>query len=214
MSEAIDRRMTRRRPGAPRRTPGSRLAADLRKPERPTADAGVVDRSQLHESRRGHRRLLFAARPESGRRLLSAARASVLAVTRYFRFREAEDARTSDQSRVTSPSVRLWSRRDGCSSSRQRRQPNMAIRSSSTRRWIRSIRTPLPPATSSGSGSTPATPCAATRSASIARARGAWVVYGGIHSTLFPDECHERGEAHAAVRGDGDHVWAHGARRL
>jgi len=42
----------------------------------------------------------------------------------------------------------------------------------------------------------------------LARARGAWVVYGGIHSTLFPDECHERGEAHAAVRGDGDHVWA------
>ena len=34
------------------------------------------------------------------------------------------------------------------------------------------------------------------------------MVYGGIHSTLFPDECHERGEAHAAVRGDGDHVWA------
>ena len=38
----------------------------------------------------------------------------------------------------------------------------------------------------------------------LARARGAHVVYGGIHATLFPDECHERGAAHAVVRGDGD----------
>ena len=42
----------------------------------------------------------------------------------------------------------------------------------------------------------------------LARARGAHVVYGGIHATLFPDECHERGAAHAVVRGDGDLVWA------
>lgn len=40
-----------------------------------------------------------------------------------------------------------------------------------------------------------------------ARARGAWVVYGGIHSTLFPDEVHERGAAHAVVKGDGDLIW-------
>jgi radical SAM superfamily enzyme YgiQ (UPF0313 family) len=39
------------------------------------------------------------------------------------------------------------------------------------------------------------------------RARGAWVVYGGIHATLFPDEVHEHGGAHAVVRGDGDVVW-------
>ena len=40
-------------------------------------------------------------------------------------------------------------------------------------------------------------------------ARGArYVVYGGIHATLFPDECHERGGAHAVVRGDGDLIWA------
>ncbi len=41
----------------------------------------------------------------------------------------------------------------------------------------------------------------------IARARGAWVVYGGIHATLFPEEAFERGEAHAVVKGDGDIAW-------
>src|SRR5690348_13301840 len=40
-----------------------------------------------------------------------------------------------------------------------------------------------------------------------ARQRGAWVVYGGIHATLFPDEAFEHGGAHAVVRGDGDVVW-------
>jgi radical SAM superfamily enzyme YgiQ (UPF0313 family) len=40
-----------------------------------------------------------------------------------------------------------------------------------------------------------------------ARARGAWVVYGGSHPTLFPDEAHERGGAHAVVKGDGDVSW-------
>ena len=39
------------------------------------------------------------------------------------------------------------------------------------------------------------------------RARGATVVYGGIHATLYPHEAHERGGAHAVVRGDGDVVW-------
>jgi len=43
----------------------------------------------------------------------------------------------------------------------------------------------------------------------IARARGAWVVFGGIHATLFPDEVLERGGAHAVVKGDGDVVWQH-----
>ena len=41
----------------------------------------------------------------------------------------------------------------------------------------------------------------------MARARGAWVVYGGIHATLFPEEALERGEAHAIVKGDGDIAW-------
>ena len=40
-----------------------------------------------------------------------------------------------------------------------------------------------------------------------ARARGAWVVYGGIHATLYPEEAHEQGGAHAVVRGDGDVAW-------
>jgi radical SAM superfamily enzyme YgiQ (UPF0313 family) len=41
----------------------------------------------------------------------------------------------------------------------------------------------------------------------MARSRGAWVVYGGIHATLFPEEPFERGEAHAVVKGDGDVAW-------
>jgi len=41
----------------------------------------------------------------------------------------------------------------------------------------------------------------------MARERGAWVVYGGIHATLFPEEALERGEAHAVVKGDGDVAW-------
>ena len=40
-----------------------------------------------------------------------------------------------------------------------------------------------------------------------ARARGAVVVFGGIHSTLFPEEVREHGGAHAVVSGDGDLVW-------
>ena len=40
------------------------------------------------------------------------------------------------------------------------------------------------------------------------RARGAWVVYGGIHATLFPDEARTHGGAHAVVRGDGDLIWS------
>jgi len=39
------------------------------------------------------------------------------------------------------------------------------------------------------------------------RRRGAWVVFGGIHATLFPDEVREQGGAHAVVKGDGDVVW-------
>ncbi len=42
----------------------------------------------------------------------------------------------------------------------------------------------------------------------IARAQGAWVIFGGIHATLFPEEAFERGAAHAVVRGDGDVIWA------
>jgi len=41
-----------------------------------------------------------------------------------------------------------------------------------------------------------------------ARQRGATVVYGGIHATLFPEEPFQCGGAHAVVKGDGDVVWA------
>jgi radical SAM superfamily enzyme YgiQ (UPF0313 family) len=40
-----------------------------------------------------------------------------------------------------------------------------------------------------------------------ARAVGATVIYGGIHATLYPDEAHELGGAHAVVKGDGDAAW-------
>jgi radical SAM superfamily enzyme YgiQ (UPF0313 family) len=40
-----------------------------------------------------------------------------------------------------------------------------------------------------------------------ARERGAFVIFGGIHTTLFPDEVREHGGAHATVTGDGDLVW-------
>ncbi|MGH9663548.1 MAG: B12-binding domain-containing radical SAM protein [Bryobacteraceae bacterium] len=42
----------------------------------------------------------------------------------------------------------------------------------------------------------------------LARERGAWVVYGGIHATLYPEEAFELGDAHAVVEGDGDVAWA------
>jgi radical SAM superfamily enzyme YgiQ (UPF0313 family) len=42
----------------------------------------------------------------------------------------------------------------------------------------------------------------------LARLRGAFVVFGGIHATLFPEEAQAEGHAHAVVRGDGDQVWA------
>jgi radical SAM superfamily enzyme YgiQ (UPF0313 family) len=41
----------------------------------------------------------------------------------------------------------------------------------------------------------------------LARERGAWVVFGGIHASLYPEEAHQLGGAHAVVKGDGDVVW-------
>jgi radical SAM superfamily enzyme YgiQ (UPF0313 family) len=40
-----------------------------------------------------------------------------------------------------------------------------------------------------------------------ARAAGAYVVFGGIHATLYPDEAQDLGGAHAVVSGDGETVW-------
>jgi len=42
----------------------------------------------------------------------------------------------------------------------------------------------------------------------IARERGAYVIFGGIHATLYPQEAVELGGAHAVVKGDGDIAWA------
>jgi radical SAM superfamily enzyme YgiQ (UPF0313 family) len=42
----------------------------------------------------------------------------------------------------------------------------------------------------------------------IARDRGAYVVFGGIHATLYPNEARELGGAHAVVKGDGDVAWS------
>jgi radical SAM superfamily enzyme YgiQ (UPF0313 family) len=41
-----------------------------------------------------------------------------------------------------------------------------------------------------------------------ARARGAYVIFGGIHATLYPEEALELGGADGVVKGDGDVVWA------
>jgi radical SAM superfamily enzyme YgiQ (UPF0313 family) len=40
-----------------------------------------------------------------------------------------------------------------------------------------------------------------------AKARGAHVIYGGIHATLYPDEMFAHGAATAVVKGDGDRMW-------
>ena len=42
----------------------------------------------------------------------------------------------------------------------------------------------------------------------VARERGAYVIFGGIHATLYPNEARELGGAHAVVKGDGDVVWS------
>jgi len=48
----------------------------------------------------------------------------------------------------------------------------------------------------------------------LAKERGATVVYGGIHATLFPDEPFERGYADHVVKGDGDIAWGNVLRDL
>lgn len=41
----------------------------------------------------------------------------------------------------------------------------------------------------------------------MARERGAYVVFGGVHATLYPKEALELGGAHVVVKGDGDIIW-------
>ena len=40
-----------------------------------------------------------------------------------------------------------------------------------------------------------------------ARSAGAYVIFGGIHATLYPEEAQELGGAHSVVKGDGDVAW-------
>src|SRR5260370_10277625 len=42
----------------------------------------------------------------------------------------------------------------------------------------------------------------------IARKRAAWVVYGGIHATLYPEEAFQLGGAHPVVNVDRVIAWA------
>src|SRR5258708_2031980 len=44
------------------------------------------------------------------------------------------------------------------------------------------------------------------------RARGAWVIFGGIHATLYPQEALDLGGAHSVVRGDGAVAWGQALR--
>src|SRR4051794_34604400 len=39
------------------------------------------------------------------------------------------------------------------------------------------------------------------------RQRGAFVLFGGIHATLYPEEPITHGGAHGVVAGDGDSIW-------
>ena len=41
----------------------------------------------------------------------------------------------------------------------------------------------------------------------ISRDRGAFVIFGGIHATLYPEEARSLGGAHGVVMGDGEIVW-------
>lgn len=44
------------------------------------------------------------------------------------------------------------------------------------------------------------------------REKGAFVIYGGIHASLYPEEAFEHGGAHAVVKGDGDIIWGQALR--
>jgi radical SAM superfamily enzyme YgiQ (UPF0313 family) len=46
----------------------------------------------------------------------------------------------------------------------------------------------------------------------LLKERGAFVVFGGIHTTLYPEEAFERGAADCAIRGDGDIAWGQALR--
>ena len=41
----------------------------------------------------------------------------------------------------------------------------------------------------------------------LLRRRGAFVIFGGVHATLYPEEALDLGSAHAVVKGDGEVAW-------
>src|ERR1700676_3945622 len=41
----------------------------------------------------------------------------------------------------------------------------------------------------------------------LARMRGAYVIFGGIHATLYPEEARDLGAAHSVVSGHADVAW-------
>ena len=82
-----------------------------------------------------------------------------------------------------------------------------AILSSLTKHWSRFSPNSSSPATLSGIGIHTGNALRGMEVGRMARERGAWVVYGGIHATLYPEEARELGGAHVVVKGDGDVVW-------
>src|SRR5256885_2349919 len=46
----------------------------------------------------------------------------------------------------------------------------------------------------------------------VLRERGACVIFGGIHATLYPQEALDLGGAHSVVKGDGDVAWGQALR--
>ena len=73
--------------------------------------------------------------------------------------------------------------------------------------WNRSIWRPCGPATCVGLGIHTGNALRGYEIGTQARARGATVIYGGIHATLYPEEAQSLGGAHAVVKGDGDLIW-------
>ena len=76
------------------------------------------------------------------------------------------------------------------------------------KRWIPLTPTQLAPGDVVGIGIHTGNALRGYEVGQVARARGAYVVFGGIHATLYPAEAHALGGAHAVVRGDGDVIWA------
>src|SRR6266478_2500158 len=44
------------------------------------------------------------------------------------------------------------------------------------------------------------------------RERGARIIFGGIHASLYPQEAFDLGGAHSVVKGDGDLAWGQALR--